>query len=665
MARILIVDDVEVNLNMLRCELEAQGYEVLTATTGRQALGIASAEHPDVILLDVMMPGMDGIEVCRRLREDAHTRTIPVILVTAKGLDESVIAGLDAGAVDYVPKPFNSQVLAARIRTALRIKHSYDAVARTNEMLREEIAYRKRTEDQLARFGRILECALNEIYIFDAQTYRFLQVNRGARENLGYSMEELRNLTPLDLKPEFTPESFAKLLEPLRRGEQETVDFETVHHRKDGSTYPVEMHVQPASYGESDVFVAIALDITERKRAAEALRRKDEELRQAQKLEAVGRLAGGIAHEFNNLLQVIAGYTRFAITSLAEVPEVRRDLEQVLKAADRAANLTRQLLDFSRHRTADCKPVNPNKVVESLERMVRPLLGETITLDLAIEKDVAMINADTSQLEQMLLNLCLNARDAMPEGGRLRIQTENVVVGEEDDETCGELPAGSYVLLSVSDTGCGMSPEVKERAFEPFFTTKEVGKGTGLGLATVYGIVQQHGGLILVDSEPGKGATFRIFLPAAEPPKRRRRQRPTTGERTGSEAILVAEDESLVRNVAVRILEAAGYTAIEAGDGEEALHRFHEHQDRISAVLLDAVMPKLSGQAVYRHIKKEAPWIPIVLCSGYDPETARKEFLLGDELRLIQKPFDPPVLLTTIREALDVSARPATALTLS
>lgn len=654
MARVLIVDDLADNPKLLAQEVDALGYEVLTALGGPQALGIASAEHPDVILLDVAMPEMDGIEVCRRLQEDAHTRTIPIILVSATGLDENVIAGLHAGAVDYVSEPFNRDVLSARIRSALRVMESCEAVTRTNQMLREEIAYRKETEDKAARFGRILECSLHEIYIFDAATYRFVQVNRGARENLGYSMDELRALAPVDLKPEFTLESFERLVEPLVNGEQEAIEFETVHRRKNGLMYPVEVHLQLTKYGPSEAFVAMILDVTGRKLAEETLRKKDEELRQALKIEAVGRLAGGIAHEFNNLLQAISGYARLAMADVPADEKPHRDLQQILKATNRATCLTRQLLDFSRHQKPDRKPVDPNEVANDVTDMVRPIIGERITLETALDDSVDWVCADAGQIAQVLVNLCLNARDAMPSGGRLTIGTRNETVGDGDRLKCGELAPGRYVLLSVTDTGCGMSAEVKERVFDPFFTTKEVGEGTGLGLSTVYGILQQHDGTILIESQPGKGTTFKVLLPAAEEERRAHHPEPqVTALLKGTETILLAEDEALVRDIAVRILQSAGYSTITAANGEEALQLFEENRESISLVLLDAMMPKLNGHEVYQHIRKDDGKIPIIFCSGYDPETARSELVTEESLCMIQKPFDPHVLLGAVREVLD------------
>lgn len=540
MARILVVDDVADNVKLLALELEDRGHEVLTSLSGPEALGIASAQQPDVILLDVMMPDMDGIEVCRGLKEDSHTRTIPVILVTAKGLDENVIAGLDAGANDYVPKPFNSEVLTARIRSALRVKQSYDTISRTNQLLREEITVRKRAE--------------------------------------------------------------------------------------------------------------------------ETVRKQEEELRQSQKLEAVGRLAGGIAHEFNNLLQAIGGYTSFAMEGLHAEDQRYQDLQQVRQATERATTLTRQLLGFSRRKPLCRRNIDVNQLIADLAVMIRPVIGEHIEFEVRQGTDIGYVHADPGELHQALLNLCLNARDAMPSGGKLVLRTENVTLSKAFNGFDSRMAPGRYVVVYVSDTGCGMGPEVRERAFEPFYTTKEVGEGTGLGLARVYGVVQQHGGTVHVDSEPGKGTTLKVYLPATDTTTDTGNEESVASAAGGTETILLAEDEKMVRDFAVRILTDAGYSVVVASNGEEAVRLFDENSDKISLVLLDAVMPKLVGREAYRHIKEIDPETKVVFCTGYDPETAQVNAILGEDVRLVEKPFDPDELLRTVRDVLDVEEQCAMSL---
>ncbi|MGA2035258.1 MAG: response regulator [Thermoguttaceae bacterium] len=531
MAKVLIVDDAADTVKLLAYALKNQGYDVSAAYSGREALEIAAIQRPDVILLDVMMPGMNGIEVCRRLKADAALRMIPVLLVTAKELDEDVIAGLDAGAEDYVTKPFNNLVLAARLRAAIRVKQFHDEIAQVNERLRAEIV--------------------------------------------------------------------------------------------------------------------------ERKLAEENLRKKDGQLREAQKLEAVGLLAGGIAHEFNNLLQVIGGYTTCAMEDLSPQEHRYEDLQQVRTAAERAAVLTRQLLGFSRRRMLQPENVDPNQLVADVAKMLHPLVGDRISVKIVLRKDIGTVYADPGELQQALLNLCLNARDAMPSGGTLLLNTDTVILDEPIAEPGFQIERGRYMVFGVTDTGQGISAEVQQHIFEPFFTTKEVGKGTGLGLAMVYGVVQQHKGAIHVYSEPGKGTAFKVYLPSGSKNREEGETEKPVPALRGRETILVAEDETMVRSLAVRILEKGGYSVLAASDGAEALRLFKENRNHISLTLLDAIMPKLTGHEVYRHIKAECPQAKVLFASGYDSETAQSGFILRERLRFVGKPFDADTLLRTVREVLD------------
>ncbi len=383
------------------------------------------------------------------------------------------------------------------------------------------------------------------------------------------------------------------------------------------------------------------------------LRQKDEQLRQSQKLEAVGALAGGVAHEFNNLLQAISGYTRYAMEGIPPDQQPYQDLQGVLEAADRAASLTRQLLSFSRRQTVDRKHLDANEMVSDLTRMLRPLLGEHIKLRTHLGEQAGVIFADAGSFQQVFVNLCLNARDAMPSGGEIVVKTERLNVSPEFAEHYADLKPGPYVELSVADTGHGMTPEVREHIFEPFFTTKPVGQGTGLGLPTVYGIVQQHEGAIHVYSEPGHGSTFKIYLPAIASDADPAPQARPAASRGGAEVILVAEDDPLVQDISRRILEKGGYTVLTARDGEETLQVLRQRRDTIALVLLDAVMPKLSGREVYRRLHDEFPEIRVIFCSGYDPETSQSNFIAQEHLRLVEKPYNPAVLLQTVREELD------------
>jgi signal transduction histidine kinase/CheY-like chemotaxis protein len=405
-------------------------------------------------------------------------------------------------------------------------------------------------------------------------------------------------------------------------------------------------------------------EIFERKQIQAELAQRDEQLRQSHKLEAVGSLAGGIAHEFNNLLQAISGYTRYAMEDLPVKEQRYQDLEQVLKAADRAAALTRELLGFSRRQVLENVDVEPREIVNDLVLLLRPLIGAHIELRTAVSKENCRLHADRGLLQQMLINLCINARDAMPNGGELTIKTERVRFSEKYSELHPSIKAGNYVMFSVADTGSGMSAEVKERIFEPFYTTKGVGKGTGLGLSMVYGCVQQHEGLINVYSEIGHGTTFKIYLPLAVGDEALTIETTKGAVRGGIETILLAEDETMVRELAVRVLTTAGYHVIAASNGAEAVELFELHANEISILIFDAVMPKLTGHQAYEFIKQRNPDLPIVFCSGYDPETGQLTAFLHAGLPMIQKPFDPDQLLRTVREVLDRSQREEQALCL-
>jgi signal transduction histidine kinase/ActR/RegA family two-component response regulator len=383
------------------------------------------------------------------------------------------------------------------------------------------------------------------------------------------------------------------------------------------------------------------------------LAKRDEQLRQAQKMEAIGTLAGGIAHEFNNLSQAIQGYTRYVMDEFAENDRRRQDLEEVLHASYRAAALTRQLLGFSRRQVLELVDLDPNLLVRELVKMIRPLIGENIKVESDLGADVGFVHADEGHLQQLLMNLCVNARDAMPQGGQLTIRTESVTLSEDYCSAHRDVEPGRYLMLTVADDGCGMPAEVRDHIFEPFFTTKGVGKGTGLGLAMVYGILQQHHGAIRVYSEPGMGTTFRIYLPAIG------RQAPDEAEpmrqraRGGTETILIAEDEPMVRQLTVRILQSAGYHTLVAANGEEAVRLFEEHIDEVDLAVLDVVMPRMGGRDAFQKIRVMRPEVQAIFCSGYDPDTAQVGFVADQRMRLIQKPFDPQLLLATVREVLD------------
>jgi PAS domain S-box-containing protein len=396
-------------------------------------------------------------------------------------------------------------------------------------------------------------------------------------------------------------------------------------------------------------------DITEQKKLEAERERLEDQLRSAQKMEAIGSLAGGVAHDFNNLLSVILSYTGFAMEAVQDDDPLTSDLLEVKNAAERAAALTRQLLAFSRKQVLQPVALDLNQVAAGIEKMLRRILGEDIELVQALAPDLGLTLADPGQFEQVLMNLVVNARDAMPAGGRLTIETSNVEFDEEYAARHVAVKPGSYVQLAVSDTGCGMDERTLEHLFEPFFTTKEKGKGTGLGLSTVYGIVQQSGGHIWVYSEQGQGTTFKVYLP---------RERsatvatvitpPTVPMRsTGTETILVVEDEEALRKVARRSLEAAGYQVLTAADGDEALLESAQHAGEVHLLLTDVVMPRMSGRAVAQAILMTRPTVKVLYMSGYTENAISHHGALDAGTHFLAKPFTSTALKEKVRAVLD------------
>ncbi|HNR34663.1 MAG TPA: PAS domain S-box protein [Candidatus Hydrogenedentes bacterium] len=444
-------------------------------------------------------------------------------------------------------------------------------------------------------------------------------------------------------------------VQPLFNGDENVIYIESMQRRRDGEPRLLAWwcRVLKDENGQPVGAISSARDITDRRREEEDRKRLEAQLRQAQKMEAVGLLAGGVAHDFNNLLQGILGYTELVLCDSSLGDKIRADLIEVQRAAERAAQLTRQLLAFSRRQVIDPQPMDLNAVVAELARMIRRVIGEHIELDVIPGHDLATVRADRSQIEQVLMNLCVNARDAMSEGGRLTIETQNVVFDTQYCATHEWAVPGRYVLLSVTDSGCGMESDTMQRIFDPFFTTKEKGRGTGLGLATVYGIVRQHDGMIQVYSEVGKGSKFKVYLPAIEQSAavvERAIPEPVLG---GGETILLAEDNLQIRKLAKRILEGAGYTVLDAADGEEALVLYRQHGRAVDLLLLDVVMPKKGGRAVYDEIRAKRPGIRCLFASGYSENAVHTNFILESGMHLLQKPYQRDSLLRAVRKVLD------------
>jgi signal transduction histidine kinase/ActR/RegA family two-component response regulator len=458
-------------------------------------------------------------------------------------------------------------------------------------------------------------------------------------------------LTPLEFRP-----SAERATEQLRTTGVAT-PWETETYRKDGSRVHVLVGVAMLDYPKCIAFLA---DLTERKqaeagqlRAENALRQSEEQLRQAQKMEAVGRLAGGVAHDFNNVLSVILSYSELILADLKPNDPMRDDVGEIRKAASRAAGLTRQLLMFSRQQVVEPKVLDLYEALTSMDKMLRRIVGEDVELALIAPKTHGRVKVDPSHIEQVILNLVVNARDAMPTGGKLTIEISNVVLDEEYALRHLPVKPGPHVMMAVSDTGCGMSRDTQARIFEPFFTTKEMGKGTGLGLSTVFGIVQQSGGNIWVYSEVGKGTTFKVYLPRvdAEVDPLKAQATPTTLR--GTETILLVEDEEQVRAVALSALRRQGYHVLVAQHAGEALLLCESHPESIDLLLTDVVMPQMSGPELARRLARSRPEMKVLCMSGYTDDSIVRHGVLDIGVAFIQKPITPALLARKVREVLD------------
>ncbi len=541
-----------------------------------------------------------------------------------------------------------------------RVAERTTQLAAVNQGLEKEVAERRLAEDELVKQRSFLRQVidLNPHFIFAKDMEgRFTLVNQAIAEAYGTNVEGLLGKTDADFN------SNTEEVEWFRRD-----DLEVMHTRQEkfipeevitdanGQLRWLQTIKRPivAPDGTVNQMLGIATDITARKQAEEALHTSEEQLRQAQKMEAVGMLAGGVAHDFNNLLTAINGHSDLALRRLNPDDPLFHKLREIRKAGERAASLTRQLLAFSRKQILKPKVLDLNNSIFEMNKMLQRLIGEDIDLLIGLMPDLGKVKADPSQIEQVLLNLAVNARDAMPKGGKLTIETANVEIDEEYVDRHLSVRPGQYVMLAVSDTGCGMDAETQERIFEPFFTTKEVGKGTGLGLSTVYGIVKQSGGQVWVYSEVGRGTTFKIYLPCVDKPIEA--PKATTNDSKallGTETVLLVEDEEMVRELTREILQESGYHVLEAKHGQEALLVAEQHQGPIHLMLSDVVMPQMSGRELAEQLSPLRTEMKVLYMSGYTDDAIVHHGVLDEGMAFIEKPFTPNALARKLREVIN------------
>lgn len=670
--KILAVDDEEENLEAL-CVAMHQAFpeaEIFTAPGGAVGLGLAAETDPDVILLDLKMPGMDGYETCRRLKADPRVCDIPVILLTAVKPDkETFELSYRAGAESFASKPLELWELAVQIRAMSKIKKANLAKREESSRLRSMVKRRTAELDgELSANVKLLE-ALKEsealfkavfdetpfgICLLEGGTGRFLRVNPALARMLGRTGDELRGVCWRDITHPDDVGSQEAQMALMNSGGAGVVRMAKRYLRKDGSLAWVKLTLSPLSASSGKRFIGLVEDIENARNSELEKKQLEEQLRQAQKMDVAGQLAGGIAHDFNNILAAILAYSDFIINGLSESNKERADAEEIKKAALRGAALTKQLLTFSRKQKFQPEVIDLNVLLKDMQGMLLRLLGEDIDFSAVAGDEAALIKADKSYVEQVILNLAVNARDAMPKGGRLVMESSVIYMDTKYIDRNGTLEPGHYVVLSVSDTGVGMSEEVKSHIFEPFFTTKPREKGTGLGLSTVHGIVKQSGGIITVYSEEGRGTVFRIYMLLAEAakPLRALSQHAKSMIKSEGGVVLVVDDDEQIRALACRSLSGEGFAVMEAANAEEALLLVETKKPALDLLLTDMVLPKMSGFELKNSLKRLFPHLEVVYMSGYTEHNVFNQEKLDLENNFLQKPFTLDLLLRKTIEAL-------------
>lgn len=648
----LLVDDSPEQRHEITALLADSRLEIVEAESGQAALELVQAGEFAIILIDVRMLSVSGFELAEKIRRLEPARDIPIMFLTSTQVPEAhVRKGCSLGAVDFLVVPVIPEVFRAKVEFFAEFFRKKVIQARKVEVMEEKTLERlKRSED---RYRRLFETAQDGILILDAKSGRIMDVNPFLAGLLGYPQQELlgKELWEIGLfrDIEANREAFVTLQEKgyLR---YDNLPLLT----KDGKKKEVEFVSNAYRAGHEDVVQCNIRDVTERKKSEEVLRHSESNLRQAQKTDALGKLSGGIAHDFNNLLTAMNGYSELCLSMVAREGPLYEYLNEILKAGERASALTHQLLAFSRKQVLAPKILNLSGLVTEVLNLLRRLIEENIRLTPLLDPQLWLIKADKVQMHQILLNLTVNARDAVSQGGEITIQTRNVDIPDGVPAQGGHLKAGQYVLLSVGDTGMGMDGAILARIFEPFFTTKDIGKGSGMGLATVEGIVKQSGGGIVVESGPGRGTVFKVYFPRVDGVEEKSESRAVLRSDffRGTETILVAEDDAMVRTFTRRALELYGYTVLEAEDGDGALDLSASHKGTIHLLITDILMPGMNGRELADQFKWERPDTTVLFMSGYTDEVVVNMGLLKEFDLFLQKPFSPVYLNEVVSAAL-------------
>ena len=687
---ILIVEDNKYSLKTLSTMLMGAGYDIRGAPDGTTALVSIGLHQPDLILLDIQLPEMNGYDVCRHLKRDPATKDIPVIFLSA--LDEVIdkVKAFEVGGVDYITKPFQIEEVLARVQTHLSLRRLQLQLKNQNNELQKRIYERNRAESALQKINNELEqrvqnrtAELSQLNIVlqdeveerkraeteMRQAKEQLEATLFALPDLLFELDQLGHIhtyhipepdweidqaiqqgTSLiqEVLPEDIANSIISVIEnPIDNKKYSGNQF-SMQVGNSTKWYEFSIVVKESQLGKNGRFLVLIHDITDRVHL-------EEQLRQSQKMEAIGRLAGGVAHDFNNLLSVIISYGELLLRLFEEIPPAaKKQINQIIQSGNRAAELTSQLLAFSRQQVLEPKIVNINDILNDLANMLIRVIGEDIDLLLIPSEELDLVRVDRTQLEQVVLNLVVNARDAMPHGGQIILETANVSLDSNYLKKRPNVKPGKYVMVAVSDTGHGMGEAILANIFEPFFTTKDKGQGTGLGLATVHGIVNQSGGHIWVYSELEKGTTFKIYFPQAkESDFTGKKQELTTLTTQGTETVLLVEDDRVVRRLADHILTLYGYKTLVADDTDHAQRICNEYEEEIHLLLTDVVMPVLSGRELAQQLLKICPQMKVLYMSGYTDNVIVHHGILKANIAFLQKPFTPDSLTKKVRQTID------------
>ena len=651
--RILFVEDLPSDMELAEHELRRVSipFTSLRVETREGYLKALEEFQPDLIISDYALPEFDGMQALKLWRQQHPA--LPFIILTGSMNEETAVDCMKAGATDYVIKE--------------RIKRLPFAVqeALAQQRIRSEKEWAEQAlRESEARFRKMLEmmplplCYVNKNGVITFRNKRFDQVFGYTAIDVPTLAEWWQHAYPDAQYRQWVTGTWDAA---VKRAAEEGRDIDSIEYRvtcRSGEERIVEI----SGITLGDDFLATFIDITERKLAEAEKEKLRAQLNQSQKMETVGHLAGGIAHDFNNILAAIIGYADLLQTKMSADDPLYSNVEHILSSSERAVTLVHSLLAFSRKQTLSVKQIKINDLVSGVSKLLVRLLGEDVILETVFTFRDPMVMADAGQIDQILFNLATNARDAMPEGGHLTIITDIAEIDDTYIKEHGYGLAGDYALIIVSDTGAGMDRATQDKIFEPFFTTKEVGKGTGLGLSTAYGIVKQHNGFINCYSEPGKGTTFKIYLPLLESDQM------TEGEQIGkitelmprgNETILVAEDDVTVRELLIYILSQYGYTIYEAEDGGQAVSVFTEHAQEIDLLLFDIIMPRKNGKEAYQEIQNIRPGVPVLFTSGYTADIVHKKGFLDDGFELLLKPVSMTALLQKVREVLDINRQQA------